>query len=69
MIGIAVLGSTGSIGASTLDVLARHPDHPGAIHLYIHAVEASTTPDRALPHARRLARMHGCDSCGWRSSA
>jgi 1-deoxy-D-xylulose-5-phosphate reductoisomerase len=26
MIGIAVLGSTGSIGMSTLDVLARHPD-------------------------------------------
>ena len=26
MIGVAVLGSTGSIGASTLDVLARHPD-------------------------------------------
>ncbi|BAO44084.1 1-deoxy-D-xylulose-5-phosphate reductoisomerase [Thiolapillus brandeum] len=26
MIGISVLGSTGSIGKSTLDVLARHPD-------------------------------------------
>ena len=26
MIGVAVLGSTGSIGASTLDVLAQHPD-------------------------------------------
>ena len=26
MIGVAVLGSTGSVGASTLDVLARHPD-------------------------------------------
>ena len=25
-IGIAVLGSTGSIGVSTLDVVARHPD-------------------------------------------
>ena len=25
--------------------------HPGAIHLYIHAVEASTKPERALPHA------------------
>ncbi|MDE1922945.1 MAG: 1-deoxy-D-xylulose-5-phosphate reductoisomerase, partial [Gammaproteobacteria bacterium] len=24
--GVAVLGSTGSIGASTLDVIARHPD-------------------------------------------
>ena len=26
MIGVSVLGSTGSIGLSTLDVLARHPD-------------------------------------------
>ena len=26
MIGVAVLGSTGSIGESTLDVIARHPD-------------------------------------------
>ena len=26
MIGVAVLGSTGSIGESTLDVLGRHPD-------------------------------------------
>ncbi|MCK5480496.1 MAG: hypothetical protein KAJ06_05095, partial [Gammaproteobacteria bacterium] len=24
--GITILGSTGSIGASTLDVIARHPD-------------------------------------------
>lgn len=43
---------------STLEsVLARHPEHPGAIHLYIHAVEASATPERALPHAQRLAAL------------
>lgn len=36
-------------------VMAADPDHPGAIHLYIHAVEASATPERALPGARRLA--------------
>ena len=29
MIGVAVLGSTGSIGENTLDVLARHPDLAG----------------------------------------
>ena len=41
-------------------VLKRHPTHPGAIHLYIHAVEASATPDRALPYADRLgAQMPG----------
>ena len=38
-------------------VLARNPDHVPAIHLYIHMVEASTTPERALPHAKRLAAL------------
>jgi tetratricopeptide (TPR) repeat protein len=38
-------------------VLARNPRHAHAIHLYIHAVEASTRPERALPHARRLAAL------------
>jgi hypothetical protein len=38
-------------------VLARNPDHPGALHLYIHAVEASTTPARAEGAADRLARL------------
>lgn len=38
-------------------VLARSPDHPGAIHLYIHTVEASTDPERALAGADRLAGL------------
>jgi tetratricopeptide (TPR) repeat protein len=38
-------------------VLERNPNHPGAAHYYIHAVEASSDPERALPHARRLARQ------------
>jgi tetratricopeptide (TPR) repeat protein len=38
-------------------VLKRNPTHPGAIHLYIHAVEASTAPERALPYAERLAAL------------
>jgi tetratricopeptide (TPR) repeat protein len=38
-------------------VLKRNPSHPGAIHFYIHAVEASARPERALPHARRLAAL------------
>ena len=37
--------------------LAKNPDHPGAIHLYIHAVEASQTPGRAEAAADRLARL------------
>jgi tetratricopeptide (TPR) repeat protein len=38
-------------------VLRRHPDHPGANHYYIHAVEASATPDRALASAARLETL------------
>lgn len=37
-----------------------NPLHPGAIHLYIHTVEASDAPQRAAPHAARLeATMPG----------
>ncbi|HVO58542.1 MAG TPA: hypothetical protein VMT51_12685 [Dongiaceae bacterium] len=35
-------------------VLARDPLHAGANHYYIHAVEASPSPQRALPSASRL---------------
>jgi tetratricopeptide (TPR) repeat protein len=35
-------------------VLARNPMHAGANHYYIHAVEASPNPGRALPSAHRL---------------
>lgn len=38
-------------------VLARNPDHAGAIHLYIHAVEASPDPARAERYADRLAAL------------
>ena len=38
-------------------VLARDPDNAGANHYYIHAVEASTAPQRALPSAKRLEAM------------
>jgi tetratricopeptide (TPR) repeat protein len=34
--------------------LARQPQHAGACHFYIHAIEASETPERALPCAGRL---------------
>ncbi|MCP9236830.1 hypothetical protein [Lewinella sp. JB7] len=40
---------------SNLDrVLERYPDHSGANHLYIHAIEASRTPEKGLASARRL---------------
>lgn len=38
-------------------VLARDPMHAGANHFYIHAVEASPSPQRALPSASRLEGM------------
>jgi tetratricopeptide (TPR) repeat protein len=38
-------------------VLARDPTHPGAAHYYIHAMEASTHPEKALPSARLLAQQ------------
>jgi pimeloyl-ACP methyl ester carboxylesterase len=39
------------------EVLKREPDHPGANHLYIHAVEASEHPQRALASAARLEKL------------
>src|SRR5215204_3537230 len=38
-------------------VMRRNPNHTGANHYYIHAVEASTTPERALPSAARLGKI------------
>ncbi len=38
-------------------VIKRDPNHIGANHLYIHAVEASKSPARALPSADRLAKL------------
>jgi hypothetical protein len=37
-------------------VIARNPEHPGACHYYIHAVEA-VDPQLAVPCAERLARL------------
>jgi len=48
-------GKTADVVASLERVLSRNPDHPGAIHYYIHMMEASSAPERALPYARRLA--------------
>lgn len=50
-------GRAAEMLATLEKVLARNPEHPGAIHLYIHAVEASASPERGLPHARRLAAL------------
>jgi len=43
---------------STIEsVIDTHPQHPGANHFYIHAVEASDNPDRAVPAAERLTHI------------
>ena len=43
---------------STLEsVIKRDPNHLGAIHYYIHAVEASNNPERALAGANKLAAL------------
>ena len=38
-------------------VLRRNPEHPGANHFYIHAVEASRNLERAIPSAMRLMTL------------
>jgi tetratricopeptide (TPR) repeat protein len=38
-------------------VLRRDPNHMGAVHYYIHTVEASPNPERALAGANKLASM------------
>lgn len=35
----------------------RYPDHPGAHHFYIHAVEGSNDPDRGIPSADKLGSL------------
>jgi tetratricopeptide (TPR) repeat protein len=47
----------GVLGTRQVGSLVAKPDHPGAIHLYIHAVEASEHPEKAAPHAARLAEL------------
>lgn len=48
---------TEEIVATLESVLRRDPNHVGANHYYIHAVEASAHPERALPSAQRLAAL------------
>src|SRR5919106_1412566 len=50
-------GRLGEAVAAIEGVLAASPDHPGAIHLYIHLTEASAEPERAEPYADRLAAL------------
>ncbi|MFP5350112.1 MAG: 1-deoxy-D-xylulose-5-phosphate reductoisomerase [Gammaproteobacteria bacterium] len=49
LIGVAVLGSTGSIGVNTLDVIARHPDR-----FRVTALTANTQVDRLFEQCRQF---------------
>ena len=51
------LGNTPEIVRVLEGALQRWPDHVGANHLYIHAVEASRTPGRASASAGKLAKL------------
>ncbi|HMK31252.1 MAG TPA: hypothetical protein VK473_16330 [Terriglobales bacterium] len=48
---------TEEIVATLESVIKRDPNHMGAVHYYIHAVEASRSPERALAEANRLAAL------------
>src|SRR6266567_6184645 len=48
---------TDEIVATLESVLKRDPNHLGAVHYYIHTVEASNNPERALAGANRLAAL------------
>jgi hypothetical protein len=48
---------TEEIVATLEGVIAKRPDHIGANHYYIHAVEASKDPGRALASADRLGKL------------
>jgi hypothetical protein len=48
---------TAELVATLEGTLKKYPDHLGANHYYIHAVEASSHPERALPSARLLATL------------
>lgn len=50
-------GNAAEIVRTLESVLALHPNHPGANHFYIHAVEASSDPDRAIAAAERLSGL------------
>ena len=49
MIGITILGSTGSIGVSTLDVISRHPDK-----YYVVALTANNAVDRMVEQCKQF---------------
>jgi tetratricopeptide (TPR) repeat protein len=48
---------TDDIVALTERVMARHPKHPGAVHMYIHLMEGTSTPEKAEQAADTLQTL------------
>lgn len=48
---------TAEIVALTEEILSRFPTHPGALHLYIHLIEPTATPERAEKAADTLMTL------------
>jgi tetratricopeptide (TPR) repeat protein len=55
--GRAKAPSTGEQLRVVEQVVKRNPNHPGACHFYIHAIEASKDARKALPCAQRLGTL------------
>ena len=51
------LPGTREAAAALEHIMALEPNHPGAVHLYVHLFEASAEPERALPQADRLESL------------
>ncbi|WP_149194960.1 hypothetical protein [Luteimonas suaedae] len=50
-------GHTEEVVSVLESVIDREPDHAGALHLYVHAVEASADPQRGVAAADRLREL------------
>jgi tetratricopeptide (TPR) repeat protein len=55
--GVTPKGHANEIVSTLEGIIKREPQHPGALHLYIHAVEATTTPERAEKAADTLETL------------
>jgi hypothetical protein len=55
--GVTPKGHAREIVSTIEGIVKRAPKHPGALHLYIHAVEATTTPQRAEAAADQLVSL------------
>jgi tetratricopeptide (TPR) repeat protein len=55
--GVTAKGHGAEIVATLETIIKQAPEHPGALHLYIHSVEATTTPERAEHAADVLVKL------------